>query len=453
MNKLMNSWNVMGRRGRVFLTVLVCAPFAMSIAQQEKVVELERADRLVGKEMNGESVRELIGNVKFRQGSVVVTCDRAIQYLASRRIALEGNVIVRDDTLTMKGHRGLYHGAERYAEAFEGVRLDDGATTLTADYGRYFPDEKKAYFRDRVLVRDSLSTLKADELTYFRDKKRSIAQGNVEIYNAEDNITIYGGHFENYNEEKFSRMTIQPRVVQVERSEEGIDTFAVSSRVMESYRDSMKRLIAIDSVKLMSASLAGEAGLAVFFTERDSIILRKKPFIWYDHSQVSGDSIFVRLNRRKPEIVYVRGDAFTISQSNPAYPRRFDQITGVLMTMYFHEGRIQRIVVDRMATSVYFLYEDRKDTAGVVREPNGLNKTSGDHVIIYFVDGRADKISVIAGVEGEYFPENMVAGREMDYYLPGFNWREDRPTKKERVLRPAGDMRVAPSTTNKKVYE
>lgn len=413
---------------RVGLVILAMwTSLTTTAAQQEKIIELERADLIEGKVIDNEKVRELIGNVRFRQGSVVVNCDRAIQYLGSRRIALMGNVVVRDDTVTMTGKRGLYHSADRYAEAFEGVQLNDGSTTLTAEYGRYYVDQKKAFFQKNVYVRDSVSTLKADELNYYRKDKRSIADGNVEIHNIEDNVRIFGGHFENYNEQKFSKMTDRPRVVQIDTFEGKVDTFAVSSRVMESYRDSVKRLVAIDSVRMESSELAGESGHAVYFTEFDSIIMRKKPFIWYGESQVSGDSTFIRLKKRKPETVYIRGDAFAISQSDSLYPKRFDQLTGELMTMHFDGGRIQRIEVDRAATSVYCLYEDKKDSVGGVHRPNGINKTSGDRAVIYFLNGRADRISVVGGIEGDYFPENMIEGRESDYYLPGFNWRENRP--------------------------
>jgi lipopolysaccharide export system protein LptA len=408
------------------MLVLLCVFVCQGFSQQDRVV-LENADSLIGKILDGEDVRELIGHVRFRQGSVTVYCDRAIQYLQSRKVSLLGNVVMRDDTITMRGKRGMYYNTERIAEAFDGVQLEDGTTTLTANYGRYYVEDKKAFFRGNVLVTDTVSTLRANELTYFRNDKRSIGDGNVQIHTIEDNITVYGGHFENHPQQQFSRMTNRPRVVQIDTAEGRVDTFVVHSRVLESYRDSVRRLVAIDSVRMTSSQLSGESGHAVYFTDLDSIVMRKKPFIWYDDSQVTGDSIFIRLKNRKPEIVYIRGDAFVISVSDSLYPKRFNQLTGTLIIMYFDEGRIRQINVDQTATSVYFLYEDRNDTAGVVRSPNGLNKTSGDHVVIYFVDGRADKISVVAGVEGEYFPENMVEGKEQDYYLPGFNWREDRP--------------------------
>jgi hypothetical protein len=40
-----------------------------------------------------------------------------------------------------------------------------------------------------------------------------------------------------------------------------------------------------------------------------------------------------------------------------------------------------------------------------------------------FAEGKAEAITVYGGVEGAYFPENMVKGRETEYALPGFIWR------------------------------
>jgi hypothetical protein len=44
-----------------------------------------------------------------------------------------------------------------------------------------------------------------------------------------------------------------------------------------------------------------------------------------------------------------------------------------------------------------------------------------------FAEGKAETITVYGGVEGEYFPENMVRGKETEYALPGFLWRANRP--------------------------
>ena len=68
----------------LFLTILLVFVFR-SLAQQSKI-DLRRADSLEVKTLNGEEVRELIGNVHFVQfptsgGLVKVWCDRALRYM------------------------------------------------------------------------------------------------------------------------------------------------------------------------------------------------------------------------------------------------------------------------------------------------------------------------------------------------------------------------------------
>jgi hypothetical protein len=112
-------------------------------------------------------------------------------------------------------------------------------------------------------------------------------------------------------------------------------------------------------------------------------------------------------------------DAFAISRSDSIRTARFDQMSGELMRMYFAEKGLERIEVDDRATSVYHLYEDSL--------ANGVNKTSGDHIVVSFTDGKVQSIRILGGVEGQYFPENMVEGREQEYALAGFHWRTNRP--------------------------
>src|SRR5689334_2960670 len=128
------------------LRFALAAGFCSSgLAQQGRnVVVLNHADSLVGREINGEQVKELIGNVQFTQGSTVVTCRRAMQYIASNRISLEGEVVVEDSSMRMLCSRGMYYGNEESAEAFDRVTVEDRTTSVTSLYGKYFSKEKKA---------------------------------------------------------------------------------------------------------------------------------------------------------------------------------------------------------------------------------------------------------------------------------------------------------------------
>jgi hypothetical protein len=115
----------------------------------------------------------------------------------------------------------------------------------------------------------------------------------------------------------------------------------------------------------------------------------------------------------------VRGSAFAISTTDTLFPARFNQMSGEEIIFTFDSSKIRQIDVDKTATSMYYLYEDRKG--------NGMNKTTGDHVTLIFNNGRFDRLKALSGVEGQYYPEKMIRTREAEYNLTGFNWREPKP--------------------------
>lgn len=397
--------------------------------QGDKIIVLNHADSLVGREIKGESIRELFGNVQFTQGNVVVNCDRAVQYFKTNEVVLTGNVRVQDDTLVLNGKRGIYNSDDKTAEAFEGVYLKEGTRKLFADYGKYFINEQRVLFRNNVVVQDTSSTLLCNELIYFRDQKRTIARKNVIISDLNNNVKTYSNYFENLGD--YSFLMDEPRVVQIDTTEEGtLDTLTIVGNEMHSYQDSLPRFVAVGKVIMKRGDVSAECGKSVYYTDSDSIILREKPFVWYEETQVSGDSIFIKLTERKLEKIIVRGNAFAISLSDTNYQNRFDQMSGETITMNFFDGKINNINVDVTATSLYYLYETESsaaDTTIRVQNPNGINITSGDQINILFEDKKVEAIKIISGVEGKYYPENLVQDKESDYNLAGFNWRQSKP--------------------------
>ena len=232
------------------------------------------------------------------------------------------------------------------------------------------------------MVVDSASIIHADSLRYDRQERTALAKGNVVIESPSDNLRIFGGRLDHQMGEGYSRMTLSPVLIQVDTAADGrLDTLAVRSRIMESYRDTLRRLEAIDSVRMVRGELASVADRAVFYTEGDSILLRGDPVLWYQQTQITGDSINVYLLSRRLDRLRVTGSAFALSSTDKGLADRFDQLTADTLELAFGEGQIRQITADRRATSVYHLFEDSL--------ANGLNKASGDRITLDFREGRA----------------------------------------------------------------
>ncbi|HLP16248.1 MAG TPA: OstA-like protein [Bacteroidota bacterium] len=393
-----------------------------------QLVELHHADSLMGRVLpTGEDVRELSGRVHFSQGNVRVWCDRAIQYLSKNEFELIGSVKVIRDTVTLTSRYGRYFGTTKQAYCEQGVKLETKHVTLFADRGTYYTEERRAFFQDHVRIIDSTSTIDCDELTYYEVERKSIAHAHVTITNSENSIRMYGGHLDHYDQTHYSKLSIDPKMVQIDTSAEGkIDTLTVRSLVMESYSDSTRRLIATDSVTIVRSELSARGGLVRYDTRGEEIELHKKPIVWYEEHQVTGDTILIYLAHRRLDHAVVRGHAFALSLSDTAYPGRYNQLSGRLLTLTFREQKISQTVVERNAVSLYFLYDGRT--------PNGVNKTSGDYISMAFKSGKPDIIRVKKGIEGIYYPEPMVKRNTQAYNLDGFVLRTDRPSIQRQSL-------------------
>jgi lipopolysaccharide export system protein LptA len=404
------------------ILIIVCALGACPIAASAlQLVELHHADSLVGRTLpTGEAIRELSGSVHFTQGNVRVWCDRAIQHLVKNEFDLIGRVRVIRDTVTLTSTIGHYYGATKQAYAEQGVQLKTPNVTLLADRGTYYTDERRAFFTQNVHIIDSATTIDCDEMTYYENERKSIANARVKIVNAGNNATMYGGHLEHFDETHYSNMTIEPSMVQIDTSAKGeIDTLTIRSTVMESYDDSTKRVIATDSVTIERAELAARAGSVRYSRNEDRIEMNRKPIVWYDRHQVTGDTISIFLVKRRLEHAVVRGHAFALSESDSAFPHRFNQLTGRLLTLRFTDNKLSTAVVEQNAVSLYFLYD------GAVA--NGVNKTSGDYISMSFKDGKPDIIRILKGIEGMYYPEPMIERNDQAFNLDGFVLRTDRP--------------------------
>lgn len=438
---------------------------AKSFAQQNELIKVV-GDSLVGKFVNGESIREVYGNVVLTQGNVVITCNKAIQYISRNEAELIGNVIAKKETLTIKTPRGFYYGNLSKTKSVSGVLLDDKKVILSADSGEYYFDEDRAFFETNVKLYDTTTTLTSDKLDYFHKQDRAVAISrvkiiddeneiiadtlehfrktkvtyafsNVRIKNLKNNTEIYGEHLEDYRDQDYSLIDISPLLVQVDTSyvtnedstrEAKLDTLFIKARIMESFRDSTERFIATDSVLILKNEFASRNDMTIFYKQNDQIITKKlneqarQPIIWHGKSQLTGDSITIYLEENDIKRLDVDGTAFMMSQ-NEFYENRFDQTSSDRVKIYFVDNKIDRAEFTGSVYSIYYMYEGKTK--------NGLTKSSSSEAKIFFVNDEVSEVKLYVNPASEYYPEHQVKGNENSFLLPRFIIMEDRPTKEE----------------------
>lgn len=412
----------------LWLTVFIILNFINPIfSQDSKTIELKSADRLEGKIIDNEEVREFIGNVHFVQktkdGSVVkVWCDRALRFMTQNRIELYNNVKVVQDNMTITTKEGIYYGEARMLEGKGGVQLQQAKKILTAIDGKYFVDEKRAHFIGNVILFDTSSIIKCNELNYYESETRAVATGNVHVFEYANAVNIYGDSLVHIENGKYTVMHKNPRMVQIDTIDNIIDTTVITSRIMESFQDTIEQYVAIDNVQMVKGDIAARCGKANFYLKNDSITLQDNPIIWSGKHQITGDTIYINLENKQLSKIYVKLHAMAISSVDSLYPNRFNQLTSRELIFYFKSNTLQQIDAQKNATSLYYLFDENN--------PNGVNKSSGNRIIIDFKNNNVDRIKVMTGVEGHYYPEKMILNRENEYNLDGFKLYLNRPVRR-----------------------
>lgn len=445
---------------KIFLIILLTAVAAFG---QGKMLRVE-GDSLIGKRIDGEIIREVRGNVVMYQDDVVIKCDTAIQYITKNRAELIGHVIAMQDSIIIKTTRGFYYDDSRISFSNNGIDYTDGHIRLTADNGYYYYDEKRAFFYGNVVIRDSVSTLKADRFYYYDDADKAVAAGNVtaidtaliiradslinyksentafafanvSVDDLKNGMLIKGDYLENKND--YSKVTGNAFLMRIDTLDSGeTDTLFVKAGIMESFSDSSNRLVCADSVRMLKGEFASVNNYAVFYRDENRIHTYKlpndqtPPVIWNENAQILGDTIDIITNDNKLERMTIKSDAGTtlnalIVTQNPEYPERYDQISGAEFEMFFEDGKLIKTVVSGNMLSIYYLYEEDK--------PNGLIKSSAQNAEIYFENNKVDKVKLFGKPASEYYPENLVSERELDFTLPDFILIKNRPVKDEFI--------------------
>lgn len=437
---------------KYFLIILFCSTIIFSQQKGERIKVV--GDSLVGRMENGERIRDVMGNVEMTQGNVNITCERAIQNITRNNAVLINNVVVTRDTIEILTERAYYFGDAEYTYSDTSISLDDGHVVLKADTGYYYFDLDKAVFNSNVQLVDSVNILNSNKLTYMNKTSKAIAVGNVEITNLESSIFsdslihfrdikhseafsnvvisdpdkdlfITGDYLIDDGEQKYTRITGDPLLRKIDTTSTGeFDTLYIKSLVLESVVDSVNKLIATDSVKIIRDEFFSVNNVSILFRDQDKILTYKNvndnipPILWYQNSQVIGDTIMIYLDKNQLDWIDIRNEATIISQ-NPDYEFRFDQITGDQINLYFSEDGLSQTDVLENVLSIYYLYEDGK--------PNGLLKSSSQRAKMFFKDNNVTDVRLFQNVESEYHPENLVGGKEKDFTLPTFVLYENKP--------------------------
>jgi lipopolysaccharide transport protein LptA len=188
--------------------------------------------------------------------------------------------------------------------------------------------------------------------------------------------------------------------------------------------DTIRFITAFRNVRIFNDSLQATSD-SLFYSGVDSVFeLYHNPIAWSKGSQVSGDTIFVFTENKKPKRMYVFENGLLV-QNVKETAEFFNQIKGRTINAYFMDGELDFVKAKGTAESIYYAQDD--DSAYV-----GMNRTTADMIDIYFKDRSPQKIKYSSSVKGTTYPIRQLPDDQKK--LSNFQWLESKRPKSKLEL-------------------
>jgi len=388
---------------------------------------------------------------KVVDGTTVLTSTEGYYYGETRDIYFKKKVFLNDPQYKVTTDTLLYNTYTQLARFTVPAKIINEKRVVKTSEGYYDMKNKKAVFGKRPVVDDKDYTLTADDMAYDDSTGFGEAQGNV-IYKSKDTAsasTILAGNVKSNSKTGAVLATQKPLMI-IKQDRDSIyvaaDTFHTgkltdliryrtvpdisdtlypvkSNQGNENDSNSNRYFEAYFNVKIFSDSLQA-TGDSLFYSFRDSAFrLFKNPIVWAQQNQVTGDTIYLYTQNKKPQRFYVFENALTINQ---AEKNLYNQVKGNTINGVFKEGNIDFFRAKGGAENIYYTADEQ---GGFI----GVNRSTSDVIDVSFKERKPYKVVFRNNLQGSLSQIRQVNTAELQ--VRGFKWFDaKRPKTKFELL-------------------
>jgi lipopolysaccharide export system protein LptA len=372
-------------------------------------------------------------------GSTILTSREGTYYGETKDVIFRKEVYLNSPEYKLITDSLHYNTSTEIATFVTKTTILQGKRKIYTSSGFYNLKTGEAYFGERAVIRDSGTLLVGDKVRF--DKKNNAAQatGNVIYQDSVNNFTILAGDLKSNNETKSFLATVKPLMI-IKQDKDSIyisaDTLfsgqlSTMKRTVVMVKDTVKNRKLLNNedsstnrffegyhnVRIFSDSVQA-AGDSMFYSYRDSVFrLYKNPVVWGNSSQVTGDTIYLFTENKKPKRMYVFENALAVNKVGPDY---YNQVRGNTINAWFKDGNIDYLRAKTNAESIYFAQDENNKFVGV-------NKATSDVIDMYFKERAANRVVFRNNLKGTTFPVRRLSSSDMK--MRNFQWLEDRRPK------------------------
>ncbi len=309
-----------------------------------------------GRTENNETVRELSGEVFFRQDSAEIRCDRALQYVERSQVRLTGRVSLVDPPKRLDAADVLY---------FE----------KTKDYEAY----------GRPQLADSSRTLLADTLIYRQLPEHAFARGQVVLTEKKRFVQLQGARIDYWRIRGYALAVGAP--VLTERDSSGSVLMTVTADTMEMFDDGSHYQLS-GHVHIRRDSIDAWCGRLTYRRDAERMHLAIQPSIQRARDVMRSRDIELVLTKNKVSAIELIKQSLVISRVDTlqSAAELYDLMTGDRMRVLLQDQQVREVTITGQATSYYHVFENK--------QAKGMNKALGDEIQLFFEKGEMYRVKI-----------------------------------------------------------
>ena len=319
----------------------------------------------------------------------------------------------------------LYYNTRMEKMWFQGpTTIINEENTLKGEHGYYLTERDLAYLDKNPVMYNETQLMRADSMLY--DRQRGFAQAMNTAYAIDTayKVIMEGEYAEVWEKLGYSFATDSTRITYYDG---GDSLYITADTVFYHFKTELneeEKIIGRRHVRFYKSDMQGQCDTMTYDMADSTVRMRHLPVLWSDQSQLTGDSIDIRIVNHAIDSVLQHGHAFIISADSV---EGYNQIQGSTMVSRFQDGDLHHVNVTNEAKTISWLREDNGDLIGI-------NVSSSQTMKIMMKDGDIDRVYYYDNVDETLYPEKDL--KEKDRYLEGFQWLEEtRPKDRYDIFR------------------
>jgi len=333
----------------------------------ENLLYLVHADKSLGRVVDGERVRILMGHIEVYQDTLRMYCDEATFYEDRSQAIFVGNVLI-----------------------------DDGHHKLWADKIVYWADTRLAECTGHVRISDINDSLYAEKFLYKFKERNAEGERDLFIRDKQNNVCIWGDAGKYTSANRYSVVTGHARFEQINPDQ--ADTLLITAKILEYYGLDPKTAYALDEVTIYKDQVKATCDSATYRINDELVQLRINPLAWQGQNEMSGKTIDLLLDSLKVKSIHIDENAHVKSMADSVH-KKYNHLKGKSIRIALENGQPQQVIARKNAISVYVAVEDSLN--------QGTNSSSSDSILVYFKEGKIDSIAILGGTEGIFYPPDF----------------------------------------------